>query len=405
MLASLRVLRLCSVFEPPDAVLAGRGVRFDPIGGMQNHAACLTRALDRRGARQAVLTSRPPGAPAVERLGAHAQVHRFGVPVPVARQGWGAGALKAGLRLGADADLVHAHLGEDLAVLPVAHAVAARHGLPVVVTVHTSLRHTFVADGPRSRLLKATGGRIEAWGTGRAAGVIALTRRLAQRVGHDRVDVIPSGVVPADFDPAVADPLAGIPHPRVLFVGRLARQKGVRVLAEAATLLRTCGAQLVVAGDGPDRAAFEATVRAAGAQDHVHVLGFRPHDQVPALLAHADVFVLPSIYEELGSVLLEAMQAGLPIVASRTGGVPETLGDAALLVPPGDAAALAGAVDGLLADPAGRGALAVRAHARAHAFDWEGLADRVLDVYLRALDDRTPVVDLGRAPVGAAATA
>ncbi len=60
---SRRVIRLCSVFEPPPASLNGRGIRFDPIGGMQNHTAALTRALDALGVEQDVVTTRPPGAP------------------------------------------------------------------------------------------------------------------------------------------------------------------------------------------------------------------------------------------------------------------------------------------------------------------------------------------------------
>ncbi|HEY0128163.1 MAG TPA: hypothetical protein VGB40_03255, partial [Rubrobacteraceae bacterium] len=78
---ALRVLRLCSVFEPPTSAVSGRGVKFDPIGGMQNHTAELTRALDRRGVVQTVLTTRPPTAPLSERLGDHARVIRLGLPV------------------------------------------------------------------------------------------------------------------------------------------------------------------------------------------------------------------------------------------------------------------------------------------------------------------------------------
>src|SRR5215217_743904 len=82
----IRMLRLCSVFEPPPSALLGRGVRFDPVGGMQNHTAELTRALDRRGVLQTVLTTRPPTAPYFQRLGDHARVIRLGLPVRRFRQ-------------------------------------------------------------------------------------------------------------------------------------------------------------------------------------------------------------------------------------------------------------------------------------------------------------------------------
>src|SRR3954452_10355457 len=103
----MRILRLCSVFEPPRAVLMGRGARFDPIGGMQNHTACLTRALDARGAAQDVVTTRPPGARRDEALGARTRVHRVGLPVRALRQGYALPAARLVHGLARDADLVH----------------------------------------------------------------------------------------------------------------------------------------------------------------------------------------------------------------------------------------------------------------------------------------------------------
>ncbi|OLT11933.1 hypothetical protein BJF79_23220 [Actinomadura sp. CNU-125] len=114
---AMHVLRLCPVFEPPPSALLGRGVRFDPIGGMQNHAAQLSRALDGLGVRQTVVTTRPPDAPAIARLGRHGRVVRLGLPVAVLRQGYAAAAWLRAPGLADGADLVHAHLGEDPAVL------------------------------------------------------------------------------------------------------------------------------------------------------------------------------------------------------------------------------------------------------------------------------------------------
>src|SRR5439155_1025574 len=104
---TLTVLRICSVFEPPDSALSGRGVGFDPIGGMQNHTAQLTRALDRLEVRQQVVTHRPPGAPRTQRMGAHAVVHRYGVPVPYARQLYSVPAAAVCWSLASRADVVH----------------------------------------------------------------------------------------------------------------------------------------------------------------------------------------------------------------------------------------------------------------------------------------------------------
>src|SRR5215217_5376197 len=156
----IRVLRLCSVFEPPPSALLGSGVKFDPIGGMQNHTAELTRALDRRGIVQTVLTTRPPTAPRFQRLGDHARVIRVGLPVRRFRQLYGPQAAIIASILAARADVVHVHLGEDLAVLPVGAAAARLHRLPLVLTVYTSLRHTLAISNLRSAVLKTPGGPI-----------------------------------------------------------------------------------------------------------------------------------------------------------------------------------------------------------------------------------------------------
>jgi glycosyltransferase involved in cell wall biosynthesis len=353
---------------------------------MQNHTGQLTRMLDGLGVAQTVITTRPPGAPASAAAGG-ARILRVGLPVRLTRQGWALPAARLALRAAREADLVHAHLGEDLAVLPIARRAAAASGVPLVVTVHTSLRHTFTPDGPPGRLLKALGGRIEERTCRVADRVIVLTPRLAQQIDADpaRVHVIPSGARRAAFAAAGPDPWGELPGPRVLFVGRLARQKAPEVLVAAAARLRTPGVRIVLVGDGPSRGLVEAAIRRHRVEDRVRIAGFRPHREVPCWLNHADVFAMPSRYEELGSALVEALFAGLPIVASHTGGIPDAVGDAALLVPPEDPAALARALDGLLADAGARADLAARARERSRRFDWEGLAREVLSVYELAL--------------------
>jgi glycogen(starch) synthase len=353
----IRVLRLCSVFEPPPSALVGKGVWFDPIGGMQNHTAELTRALDRRGVVQTVVTTRPPTAPYFQRLGDHARVIRLGLPVRRFRQLYGLQAAVIAPILAAQADLVHVHLGEDLAILPVGATAARLHRLPLVLTVHTSLRHTLAVSDLRSAILKTLGGPIERWGEHSTEAVLAITPRLfrllvSEGVEKDRVHLIPPGVNPSLFDGPFEDPFVGVGKPRVLFVGRLAPQKGVRTLVAAAGLLEDESAQVILVGDGPERSALEREAERLGAGDRLHFVGFVAHDRLPPALAHADLLALPSLYEELGTVLLEAMQAGLPVVASKTGGIPDVIEDGVngMLVPPGDPEALARAIDRLLAD-------------------------------------------------------
>src|SRR5215213_4182300 len=384
----IRVLRLCSVFEAPPSALVGKGVKYDPLGGMQNHTAELTRVLDRRGIVQTVLTTRPPTALYFQRLGGHARVIRVGLPVRHFRQLYAPQAAIIAPILAARSDVVHVHLGEDLAVLPLGAATARLHRLPLVLTVHTSLRHTLAVSDLRSAVLKTLGGSIERWGEHSAEAVLVITPRLHRLLLSDGVDensvhVIPPGVNPSLFEGPFEDPFADVGKPRVLFVGRLAPQKGVRALVAAAALIENPSAQVLLVGDGPERRALAREARRIGAGDRVRFLGFFSHDRLPAAMAHADVLVLPSVYEELGTVLLEAMYAGLPIVASKTGGIPEVVEDGVngMLVPPGDPEALARAIDRVFADRALAYRLSEEARKRGKDYDWEVLAGRVLEVY------------------------
>jgi glycogen synthase len=127
VLGGMRVLRLCSVFEP--AALSERSARYDAIGGMQNHAAELSRCLDRMGACQLVLTSRLDGPAGRTGFGRRGQVVRTGVDTRLARQAWAPLAVPLVLG-GAPVDVVHGHCGEDIAVLLLARLAARRHRWP-----------------------------------------------------------------------------------------------------------------------------------------------------------------------------------------------------------------------------------------------------------------------------------
>lgn len=389
--SSLRVLRLCSTFEAP----AGRGhadARFDPIGGMQNHTGELTRELDRRGIVQTIVTARRPGAPWRETRDGATTVYRLGLPVSRFRQLY---ALPAALLIPGQArgtHIVHAHLGEDLAVLPLAMMAARIAGAPLVITIHCSPRFTLARVDLRSALLKSLGGWIEQLAEAAAAAVIAVTPRLAGRLKEagvlpERVHLIPPGVNQSLFEGPFSRPLPEMEGPRVVYAGRLHRSKSVNTLVGAAKLMEST-ARVILVGDGPQRAALERTIEGLGLTDRVHITGFVPHDSVPGHLAHADVVVLPSIYEELGSVLLEAMHLGRPIVASDAGGIPGIIrhGGNGLLVAPGDPSALARGLDRVLGDPDLSAKLRAGARTSASKYDWNQVADKILALYQSVIE-------------------
>ncbi|MEO0913564.1 MAG: glycosyltransferase family 4 protein, partial [Pseudomonadota bacterium] len=152
---------------------------------------------------------------------------------------------------------------------------------------------------------------------------------------------------------------------RALFIGRLAAVKGVPVLLEA--LRDVPEVALTLIGDGPERAALEAEAGPLG--DRVTFLGYRSQAEVAEALAEVDLLVLPSFAEGVPVVLMEAMAAGLPVISSRVAGIPELVEDgvSGLLLPPGDAAALAEALRALAADPARRAAMGAAGCARVEA--------------------------------------
>jgi glycogen(starch) synthase len=385
-LRGMRVLRLCSVFEP--ATLNPASVRYDAIGGMQNHTAELSRCLDRMGVRQLVLTSRMDGPAGPARFGRHARVVRTGVRVPFARQGWAVAAAPMALQEQGLITLVHAHCGEDIAVLPLAGLAARYHGCPLVVTVHASVRHTMRVTSARTALLRLAGGLAEDRALHQADMVIVLTRPAADRllregIPESRIEVIPPGYDPDLFSAVTPDPLPDLPRPRIGYIGRIARQKDVGTLIEAFRLVddRAC---LLIVGDGAERPALERQVRGSGRlAGRVHFAGLLPHDQIPAVLRHIDLLVLATRYEELPSVLIEGMAAGLPVVASRVGGIPVLVDhdENGLLVPPGDAFTLARAINRVLTEPATAARLSEAALRTAKDYAWPALARRVAMVY------------------------
>ena len=172
----------------------------------------------------------------------------------------------------------------------------------------------------------------------------------------ERMHIVHCGVDPSLYAPA---PRPEGVAPVLLFVGRLAAIKGLLVLLDAVAALRPRypDLQLVLVGDGPDRARLEARAAEPDLAGAVRFTGYRAQAEVADDLAACDVFVLPSFAEGVPVVLMEAMAARRPVVATRVAGVAELVEDGAsgLLVPPGDPVALTAAIDRLLADASLRG--------------------------------------------------
>ena len=282
------------------------------------------------------------------------------------------------------ADVLHTHvhfslnvLGRVAGRLAGAKVVAHMHAANVFRSSGLARRAQVALDDATARLCS----RIIAVSESTGADLVR------QGYPAGRVTVVHNGIdAPRPAEPARP---AGVPEtaPLLLHVGRLTPTKGQGDLIEALARLARSDAVAVLVGQdletgGAYERELEARAAELGVRDRVVFTGYR--DDVPALLAAAAVFVLPSSAEGLPLTVLEAMAAGRPVVATRVGGTPEAVvdGETGLLVPAGDVAALARALDGLLADPerasrmgeAGRGRVAER-------FSAAAMSERVLATY------------------------
>jgi glycosyltransferase involved in cell wall biosynthesis len=173
-----------------------------------------------------------------------------------------------------------------------------------------------------------------------------------------RVVVMPFGVDPGRMTPAAPPPAGDTGGVRLISVGRLVWQKAYPLLLRACARLRERGVdlRLTIIGEGEERQALETLRDQLGLRDRVDLPGALAAAQVATALRAADLFVLSSVSEGFGMVLLEAMACGLPVVAPELNGLPEVVtdGDDGLLFRPGSDEALARAIEALVADPARR---------------------------------------------------
>ncbi len=348
-------------------------------GGVNRHVQELACALRSAGHDARVLgpaSGAVPegceGVPGVVPVRANGSVARIGLlqPARATRDYLDAGRF----------DLIHVH--EPIVPGPGRHAL--RHArVPVVATFHANAEREL----PLQRALRA----VAAAGLSRIDAGIAVSRAakaFSRTIYRGRTAVIPNGVDLSRFS-AVAEARAQVVGPRgavrVLFVGRFGEpRKGFSVLLDAVALLRGQGraVEVDVVGAG---AAERFSVRAA--RLGVRFRGRLDDAALAQAYASADVFCAPSLGgESFGMVLVEAMAAGCPVVASDLPGYAEAARGAALLAPPGDPGALAVALWRAAVDAELRAKLGQRGKARAGALCWSRTAARVLHVYAQAAE-------------------
>ena len=344
-------------------------------GGAERIVVELAADAARRGGRVAVASA---GGPWVERVLASGAHH---ATVPLERRS-ALATLVAARRLAAVVrafrpDLVHAHNVRAALASGLALARPGRRP-PLLTTVHGLAP----ADYPAAaRLLRLTGGTVVACAP--AVGQALLDAGFPA----DRMEVVTNGVAvqaPAQSDlDAARRRFAVGRRPLVVGVGRLVEQKAWPTLIEATRRIED--ADVLVAGDGPLRGPLQAAAADAGGR--VRFVG--PVEQPAALLGLARCVVSTSAWEGLPLALLEALTLGAPVVATRVGGIADLVPPgAALLVPAGDPAAVAAAVNRVLTEPGLAERLARAARAASRAWSLDAMLARYRDCYAARVNDR-----------------
>ncbi len=237
------------------------------------------------------------------------------------------------------------------------------------------------------------------WSARVAARVIAISRataddlQAAYAIDRRKIDVIHEATVPPAHMEAVASPLAAhLPNSYALFVGTIQPRKNLVRLAQAyAGLVRSHAVpwDLVIAGGkGWLSDELVQAIENLALPDRIHLPGYVPEDQLPALLKEALLFCFISLYEGFGLPILEAQAAGIPVMTANNSSLPEVAGDAAILVDPTDVDAIAEAMLRLSSDDALRQQLIAAGHVNVARFSWQKAARETLAVLIKAAQPR-----------------
>lgn len=277
-------------------------------------------------------------------------------------------------RYARDCDVIHAQWTLSAGAAWLSRII---HRRPIVATLHGS------------DIFQAAQGWLGTWLTRqvlqRCDRIIAVSEALAKAASKigipaSRIIVIPDGIDLNQFTPSENQR-----EPLIVFVGSLIKRKGVIYLIEAMSHITSAcpTVRLIIIGDGPERPALEQAAATACLTRRVTFVGQQPSQQVRQWLQAAQVFVLPSVEEGLGVVLLEALACGTPIVASQVGGIPEVVtSNVGLLVPPANSTLLAESITQLLSDTQRWLAMSQNARRRAEElYDWQQIAVRFVSIY------------------------
>jgi glycosyltransferase involved in cell wall biosynthesis len=361
----VKILMQCMYFPPE-------------VGGLESHVYTLCRELVRRGHQVTMLTSRSGPGLARRDVIDGIDVRRVWIPsrTPAGWIAHAAATTSVHYGLARDADLFHA---QDFAAGPPAWPARWRYRRPLVLTVHTS--HFLMRA--RRPLWRPILRRIVA----SADYLLAPSRELLDTAlalhPHRRAELLLNAVDTEEFRRTAAT-LGPTARRRVIVPRRLFPKNGVEYFVRALPRIAAAvDVEAIVVGDGPERARLEALAAQLGVNGRLRFFGAKPHDEMPGILSSAEMAIVPSLMEASSVAALEAMACGVPVAASRVGGLPEII-DASVgtLFEPGDPEALAEAVVRALSDREGLARKGEAARRRVvDRFSLTRLVDRHLEIY------------------------
>lgn len=376
----MRVAMVCDEFYPD-------------IGGGPLYTTGLSTALTKLGAEPIVITHTHAGQAEEDEFGGVKVKRLKGFVMPRLDRAISAGLarrLHEYIKFG-NFDVVHGQdIYSSMALLSI-HS-AHKRKIPSVLTCHSVHK-----SGGIWRLVY----RPIVSAMKHANRVIAVSNAakgfcVALGVPDDRIEVIPNGVDLSIFNKnvdgsAMRTKLGVKQKPLVVTAIRLVKRKGPKHLVNAfSKVLKTMpNAKLAIAGGGTEAATLRAQIKKLGMEKSVFMLGKLQREQVASLMAAADVFVLPSLFESFGLVLLEAMAVGTPVVCTRTQGALEIVKDGkdGLIVPPGDDDALTEAIARMLSDRQLAKRLVTNGQKTVHEkFSWEKTAKKTLALYRKVCE-------------------
>jgi phosphatidylinositol alpha-mannosyltransferase len=367
---------------------------FSYPGGVTKHITNLAESFRRQGHQVSIIAA---SSQAVEKMPPDViRISSFVVPVPyngsvarVSLSPWLARRVRALLQR-ETFDVVHLH-EPTTPTLPWTVSWQMKKLSPQTALLGTFHSYRELSSLPYN-YVRPIFGRV----VNRLDGRIAVSRSARDYISTyfpGSYQVIPNGVDVTLFGKQTYPPLSQFSEGlNILFVGRLDRRKGFRYLIKAYARVKMALPQARLLVVGPfsveERRPYEQALDSMGLGD-VHFIGYVPDEELARYYQHSQVLCAPSTgFESFGMVLLEAMAAGTPIVASDIEGYRNVATHRAegLLVPPKDTSALAGALIQLLQRPELRRSMGQRGQATASGYNWDRVADRVLDCYYEALE-------------------